>query len=335
MRRREFLGLLCSAAPGGNASAQLSRHAPRIAIVHLSGTNEVVSEVGTSSWRAFFAELRQRGYIEGSTVIIDRYAAETGFWRHVPQGLIDFLARAPDVIVTESSAIARNINAMRPGIPIVALIPDPIGQDVATTLTKPGRNITGITTDTGPALLGKQLELLLEVMPSCRHVACLGSSWPNTAMRTLWRDASTRGVTVQEFLVHAQFREGNAEAHYVAAFPAMLRDQADGILVLADAEHFFHAPTIARLALDYRLALISPFRHLTEFGGLLSYGPDWGDLERRRAEYVARILDGARAEDLPLQQPTKFELVLNLKTAKVLAVSIPSSVLVRADEVLE
>ena len=135
MRRREFLGLLCSVVPGGNASAQLRRHAPRIAIVHLSGTSEVVSEVGTSSWRAFFAELRQRGYIEGSTVVIDRYAAETGFWRHVPHGLIDFLARAPDVIVTESSAIARNINAMRPGIPIV---PDPIGQDVATTLTSQG-----------------------------------------------------------------------------------------------------------------------------------------------------------------------------------------------------
>ena len=95
MRRREFLGLLCSVVPGGNASAQLRRHAPRrIAIVHLSGTSEVVSEVGTSSWRAFFAELRQRGYIEGSTVVIDRYAAETGFWRHVPHGLIDFLARA-------------------------------------------------------------------------------------------------------------------------------------------------------------------------------------------------------------------------------------------------
>ena len=144
-----------------------------------------------------------------------------------------------------------------------------------------------------------------------------------------------QGVSVQEYLVHAQFRHGDARTHYVNAFPVMLREGADAALLFADPEHFLQADLIASLSLEHRLPVISPFRKLTETGGLASYGPNWTDLEQRRAEYVARILNGAKAADLPLQQPTKFEFLINLKTANALGLTIPSTLLARADEVIE
>jgi len=333
MRRRQFLVFAGAAALASPAGAQSSGHTRRIAIFHLSGRNDVVSESGSASWRAFFAELRKWGFVEGRNLVIDRYAAESG--HHIPKGLSDLLAGEPEAIVAESSTWVRGINAIRPDIPLVALVADPLGEDVASSLAKPGRNITGVATDTGASLLGKQLELLLELAPGRRRVACIGSTWPHTAMRTLWRDAQTRGVSVQEYLVHSQFRHGDARAHYVNAFPAMLRDGVDAGLVLADPEHLLHADAIAALSLKHRLPVISPFRSLTEAGGLASYGANRTDLEHRRAEYVARILNGAKAEHLPLQQPTKFEFLINLKTANALGLTIPPALLIRADEVIE
>jgi putative ABC transport system substrate-binding protein len=307
----------------------------RIAIFHLSGTNEGVSEAGSPSWRAFFAELRKRGFVEGGNLVVDRYAAESAIWQSIPPGLADLLARAPEVIVAESSTWVRGINAMRPDIPMVALVADPLGEGVVSSLARPGRNITGVASDTGASLLGKQLELLLELAPDRRHVACIGSSYANAAMRTLWRDAQMRGVSVQEYLVHTQFRQGDAKSHYANAFPFMVMEGADAALVFADPEHFLQADAIAGLSLEHRLPLISPFRNLTEAGGLASYGANRTDFEHRRAEYVARILNGAKTEHLPLQQPTNFEFAINLKTAKALGLTIPPTLLARADEVIE
>ena len=337
MRRRAFLGALLGAAAGPplTASAQPTEKGARrrIAIAHLGGTEATVSDGGAPRWRAFFAELRQRGYAVDKNLVVERVAIERAIW----QSIIDLVSRA-EVAVVDSSEWAGRINnvtsRIRP-IPIVALVTNPLGEGLTSSLATPGDNITGIVTDTGPALLGKQLEFLLEAVPRVRHLACLGAGWPNAAIRTLLTDAQRRGVTVQEFVVHAQFHHVSRESNYDDAFSALLRDGAEAVLVLDDPEHLSHAATIAELSLRHRLPVVSPFRTLAEAGGLMSYGPDWDELERRRAVYVARILDGARPQELPFEQPSRLQFVLNLKTAQALGLTIPPTLLARADEVIE
>jgi putative ABC transport system substrate-binding protein len=192
-----------------------------------------------------------------------------------------------------------------------------------------------VTTDAGPTALSKQLELLLEAAPDCTHVACLGATYTNPGMRLLWQDAQSRSVSVQEFLVYRLFRAGSAPERYANAFSALLRDGAKAVLVLDNVEHLSEASTIAELALKHHLPLVSPYRPLTEVGGLMSYGPNWETLERRRAAYVARILDGARPEELPFEQPTEFEFVVNLASARKLDRNLPAALLAFADELVQ
>jgi putative ABC transport system substrate-binding protein len=316
-------------------SAQSGRRERRIAIVHLSKTDAAASETGSPTWRAFFAELRQRGYAEGENLLVDRQAVEDTQSDSMPSNLVEVVARQPELIVVTSGLWTRRVRLLTTTIPVITLTSNPIDEGLTSNLARPSGNISGLATDAGPALLGKRLDLLLEAVPDCSHVACLGASATYRGMRDLWRDAKSRGVTVQEFLVHWQFASGPQEARYPAAFNAILRDGANAVLVFGDAEHLFHASTIAELALRHRLPLISPFRQLTEAGGLMSYGADWKDLEQRRAAYVARILDGARIEDLPFEQPTQFEFLVNLRTAEALGRSLPTSLLARADEVIQ
>ena len=332
-RRREFLGLSIAAAIISRASAQTRSRVRRIAIVHFSA-KDLVAATGAKPWQAFFAELRRVGYVEGDNLHIDRFAAEP-LPHGAPRGIADLLARKPEVIVAESATWVRSINAMSPAIPLVAMVADPLGEHVSAGLRQPSRNITGVSTDSGAELLGKQLDILLEAVPRCRHVACLGSETPKAAMRTLWIDAQRRGVSVQEILVHSQFLALRPGARYAHAFASAIRDGADGVLVFADPEHTAYAEAISKLSLERMLPLISPFRLFTEAGGLVSYGPDLRELERQRASYVARILDGAHPGALPFQQPTRFELVVNLKTAEALSITISPLLLARADEVIE
>src|SRR5829696_1754469 len=325
MRRRQFLGVSMAAALIGRASAQTRSRVRRIAIVHFSA-NDSVAVTGAKRWQAFFAELRRGGYIESDNLHIERFAAEP-LSHGSSRGVADLLARNPEVIVAESATWVRAISAMSPAIPLVAMVADPIGEDVSAGLRQPSRNITGVSTDSGAELLGKQLEILLEAAPRCRHVACLGSEAPKGAMRTLWIDAQRRGVWVQEILVHSQFPAMRPGARYAHALASALRDGADGLLVFADPEHTAYAEAISKLSLDRMLPLVGPFRPFTEAGGLVSYGPDLRELERQRASYVARILDGAHPGALPFQQPTRFELVVNLKTAKALSLAMPPTLL--------
>jgi ABC-type uncharacterized transport system substrate-binding protein len=333
MRRREFLLIVGGAVwPSGAGAQPAIKGTRRIAIVSVRGPVGTISEESSSTWRAFFTELRRRGYAEGNNLVVDRAAIDTGY-KNVPSPINELIQRAPEVIVVDASHWARGINAVKGTIPIVALVSNPLGEDLSSSLAAPGSSITGIATDTGPALLGKQFDLLLEAAPHSRHVACFGAIWPSAGMRRLWSDARQRGVSVQEFVVHAQFRQSSRA--YADAFSALLRDGADAVLVLNDPEHLSDPDAIAELGLRHRVPLISPFRTLTEAGGLMSYGPNWDELERRRAVYVARILDGATPQELPFEQPSRFEFVVNLKTARALGIEIPPTLLARADEVIE
>src|SRR3954447_26963778 len=185
MRRRSFLGVLGGAAFAPRAFPQ-PRTTRRIAITHFGDTDEVVREHGSPAWNPFFSELRKRGFVEGENLIVDRLAVESGFWRGVPQQLMKLLERAPEVIVAESSVWVRSLSAIQPNTPIVAIVADPLGEDISATLARPARNVTGVATDTGAALLGKHVELLLDAAPNTRNITCLGASWPNGGMRLLW-----------------------------------------------------------------------------------------------------------------------------------------------------
>jgi putative ABC transport system substrate-binding protein len=332
MRRRDFL-------LGGSALIPFAKHARgqqraqtrRIAVVHLSRT-ETVAASGSPSWRTFFAELGEQGYVEGRNLAVTRHQVEpSGFGTNVAAAIV---GTAPELIVAPSGGWARLIRIVTTTIPIVVLTSDPVGDELVPSLAHPSGNITGVATDAGPAVLSKQLELLHEAAPDCTHVGCLGATYTNAGMRSLWRDAQSRGVSVQEFLVHRQFRAGSTRERYADAFSAMLRDGAKAVLVLDNVEHLAEAATIAELALNHRLPLVSPYRPLTEVGGLMSYGPNWDTLERRRAAYVARILDGARPEQLPFEQSTAFEFVVNLTSARTLERSLPAALLAFADQLV-
>jgi putative tryptophan/tyrosine transport system substrate-binding protein len=222
MRRREFLFGLAGLAPfpvRGQQSAQLRR----IAIAHLSRT-DAVSATGSPSWRTFFAELGERGYVEGRNLLISRHRVEPSYFLDPGADVgAEIVAGAPEVIVAPSGGLARRIRIATATIPIVVLTSDPVGDDLVTSLAQPGGNITGVATDAGPGVLSKQLELLVDAAPDCTHVACLGATYTNAGMRSLWRDAQARGVSVQEVLVHRQFRAGGARERY-ANEPLPLRN---------------------------------------------------------------------------------------------------------------
>ena len=210
-------------------------------------------------------------------------------------------------------------------IPIVVSSLSPIEQEVIASLRSSG-NITGIAIDFGPDFYSKQLDLLLEAAPKVSHVAFLGAERAYFGMRQLWRDAQQRGVSIQEFLyLH----------NYEALFSSMVREGATAVLILADAKQVPHADRIARLARQYRLPLISPFRRLTEAGALMSYGIDWSGVDRGLAVYSARVLGGTKPSELPFEQPSRYELVLNLQTADDLGLTFPGSIMAFVDDMLE
>ena len=189
---------------------------------------------------------------------------------------------------------------------IVVSALSPIEQGVISSLARGSGNITGIAIDFGPDFYSKQLDLLLEAAPKVSHVAFLSAERIYYGMRQLWREANQRGVSIQEFLY---------SHNYEALFGSMVREGATAVLVLADANHVPHADRIARLARQYRLPLTSPFRRVTEAGALMSYGIDWSGVDRGLAVYTARVLGGTKPSELPFEQPSRYELVLNLQTA--------------------
>ena len=214
---------------------------------------------------------------------------------------------SPDVIVTSSHGWARALSAVISTTPIVVSALSPVEQGVTSSLARPSGNVTGITVDLGPDFYSKQLDLLLEAAPNISHVAFLSAERVYRGMRQLWREANQRGVSIQEFL---------CTEDYEAVFKSMVLNGAKAVLILADANHARRIDLIARLAKTHRLPIMSPFRRLTEAGGLLSYGIDWTEIDRRLAAYTARVLGGTKPSELPFEQPSRLELVLNLQTGR-------------------
>jgi putative ABC transport system substrate-binding protein len=236
-----------------------------------------------------------------------------------------------DVIVAGSAPAPEAAQRATSTIPIVmAIHVDPVGSGLVASLAKPGKNVTGVST-LGPELVGKRLQLLKEAVPGISRVAVL-SNPTDTTQALLLRDAR---VAARSLKVHLQVLEARAPSDLAGAFSAMTKERAGGVIIITSSMFYDQRTRIAELAARSRLPAIYSVKDYAEAGGLMAYGVNLGESFRRAATYVDKILKGARPADLPVEQPTKFDLVINLKTAKALGLTIPLSLLLRADQVIE
>ncbi|MEK7362971.1 MAG: ABC transporter substrate-binding protein [candidate division NC10 bacterium] len=279
---------------------------------------------------AFRKGLRELGWVEGQNIVIDYRFAE-GRSDRLPDLAAELVRLKVDIIValaTPAAAAAKNATQTIPIVMIGAY--DPVGIGLVAGLARPGGNVTGLSFGVGMEIVGKGLELLKETVPKVRRVAIL-SNPANPAQSLAMREVN---VAARSLGVQLQLLEARGPNEFDGAFAAMAKERVGALLVVADGLFILHRARLADLAARSRLPAIYGYREHVEARGLMSYGSSLRDLWRRAATYVDKILKGAKPADLPVEQPTKFELVVNLKTAKALGLTIPQSVLVRADEVI-
>ena len=326
MDRRRFLaGAAAFFAAPLVARAQQAGKVPRIGFLSTGSANTLRLVEG------FRQGLLELGWVEGQNVGIDYRFAEGRFDR-LPDLAAELLRLKADVIVAGATPAAVAAKKATGTIPIVMVgVGDPIGLGLIASLARPGGNVTGTSFSIGSLASGKGLELFKETAPNVRRVAVLsnpGNPSHALAIREV-RDAA-RAMGVQ-----LQFLEARAPNQFDGAFVAMAKGRAEALLVAPDSMFALHGARLADLAAKKRLPSIYGFREPVEAGGLMSYGPSVVAVWRRAAFFVDKILKGAKPGDLPVEEPTSFELVINLKTAKALGVTIPPSLLQRADQVIE
>jgi putative ABC transport system substrate-binding protein len=334
MRRREFITLVGGAAAAAwprATSAQQGAKSPRIGIV-VPG-HSVGPDASRDTLDALMTGLRDLGYTEGQNITIERGFAESNADR-LREIAIELVQRQVDVIVALSTTAARPVKQATGVIPIVAFgMADPVEDELVASLGRPGGNVTG-TTFLGPELVAKRLQLLSEVVPQHSRVAVLwhprayGERTMDGMLKEAERAARTLGMQLQ-------FVPAANPDDVVSAFSVITRDRTDALSVFPSPILFALYGRIAGMAADRKLPAIYAAREGAEVGGLMSYGANLPDLARQTAVYVDKILKGAKPADLPVQQPTKFELVINLKAAKALGLTVGRDFLMIADEVIE
>jgi putative ABC transport system substrate-binding protein len=327
MDRRAFIAMM----GGGVLCSPLAVEAQPADKVYRMGY--LYSGSATSSPRApeaFLEGLRELGWVQGQNIVIDYRFAEGRFDR-LPDLAAELVRRKVDVFVawpTPPAIAAKNATAT---IPIVMIgVGYPVELGLVTSLARPGANVTGLSFNAGEEI-GKGLELLQETLPKVRRVAILlnpGNPGHAHAVRIV--KASARALGLQ-----FQLLEAREPDQVEGAFAAMAKDRVEALLVVTDSMLISQRARLADLAAKNRLPATFGVREFVDAGGLVSYGVSVPDLMRRAAVYVDKILKGAKPADLPVEQPTKFELVLNLKTAKALGITIPQTILLRADEIIQ
>ena len=333
MKRREFITLLGGAAVAHPrpARAQPPATQRRIAIFHPAIPTTLLTETGGgSAWRAFFSELRRLGYLEGQNLTIERYSAE-GHHERYADLVREIVSRKPDVIVTGTNPVVLAFKAATRTIPIVAFMLDPLQAGLVTSLARPGGNLTGITLDAGIEIWGKRLQMLKEAVPSTARVAFLGmrEGWEGASGKIL-RDAGGRLGVSLVFMLPQKGTPSEIER----VFAAMGQQRPDALLVSGEGDLYAHRKLIVELAAKNRLPAMCPYRDYVEAGGLIAYAVDLAELLRHMAGEVHQILKEAKPGDIPIYQPTKFELLINLKTAKALDLTLPSALLTGAAEII-
>jgi putative ABC transport system substrate-binding protein len=282
-------------------------------------------------WEAFAEGMRERGYIEGQNFVFERRSTEGRLERSASLAA-ELVGLKVDLILAAGTAGVRAAQQATSAIPIVMVYAlDPVEGGLVSSLARPGGNVTGVAFGAGLEIVGKHLELLKEAIPKLSRVAVLSD--PAHPLDAGFRREAQAAARVLGVTVH--FYEVRDPNELESAFTAMTRSRADALLMLSEPFAFVHARRIADLAAKSRLPAVSAFRESVEAGGLMAYATSAPDMFRHAATYVDKILKGARPGDLPIEQPTKFELVINLKTAKALGLKIPQSLLNRADDVIQ
>jgi putative ABC transport system substrate-binding protein len=325
-RRKLIIALLASSLGVPLASfGQQAAKVTRIGFLEASSPSAIAARI-----EAFRQGLRELGYVEGKNVVIEYRYAEGNFDR-LPALAAELVRLNVNVIVTGGPTAIPAAKAATTAIPIVmAFDTDPVGSGFATSLAKPGGNITGLST-LAPELSAKQIELLKEIVPKLARVAVLGTASRPGSAHAL-REVEN---AAKAFKVQIQFQDVVDLKGIDAAFLAAKKGGADAVLVLGSPLFNANRTELTELATKSRYPVIYDRAEFVEAGGLMTYSVSLADLARRAATYVDKILKGAKPGDLPIEQPTKFELVVNMKTAKALGIKIPNSVLAQATKVIE
>src|SRR5215510_14389772 len=333
MRRRDFIKVVsgCAVALPLATHAQQTSKVPRIGVLAPGRADN--SDPGLRTLNAFIPALRELGYTEGQNIALERKFAD-GDVDQLRALAAELVEHRVDVIVANSTPAARAARHATTTIPIVAVaMADPVEDELVASLARPGGNVTG-TTFLGPELVAKRLQLLSEVVPQHSRVAVLwhprayGERTMDGMLKEAERAARTLGMQLQ-------FVPATNPDDVVSAFSVITRDRADALSVFPSPILFGLYGRIAATAAERKLPAIYAAREGAEVGGLMSYGANLPDLARQTAVYVDKILKGAKPADLPVQQPTKFELVINLKAAKALGLTVNRDFLMIADEVIE
>jgi len=281
--------------------------------------------------KAFRARLRDLGYVEGQDLVLEfRYA--DGKFERLPQLAVELVKLRPDVVVAVAGREIEAVQRATTTIPIVMILtPDPVASGLVKSLARPGGNVTGLTLTAGPEIYGKRLELLRELVPGATRIGLLvNPGSPLTRLLVPITEAAARTLGVQVRVVEARTQD---ELH--GAFSMMKQHRIQAARVPSDALFNGVRLRLVELAAQARVPVLYDLRDFVDAGGLAAYGPSYADLFSRAAEYVDKVLKGQKPADLPIEQPTRFELVLNRKAATALGLTIPPSLLVRADQIIE
>ncbi len=307
------------------AAAQQSGKIPRIGFLGVASLSATSARI-----EAFRHGLRELGYVEGKNIVIEYRWAE-GKIERLPDLAAELVRLKVDVIVTSSAAPTRAAKEATTTIPIVmANDNDPVGSGHVASLARPGGNITGVST-LAPGISGKQLGLLKEIVPKLSRVAVLGTS-TNSGYAQVLREVE---LAAGAFGVKVQYLDVLDPKDIETAFRAASKERAGAVLLVASPVFLPQRTQIAELAVKNQLPAIFPQSEFVEAGGLMYYGANTANLFRSAATYVDKILKGAKPADLPVEQPVKFEFIINLKAAKQIGLTIPPNVLARADKVIK
>jgi ABC-type uncharacterized transport system substrate-binding protein len=333
MDRRQFISVLTlSFAVPLVGEAQQTGKVYRVAVLYwvtFPGLSQLLPTAPQARRGPFLDAMRDLGYVEGRNLIVELLSFD-GKPERAPDIMTELIRRGVDVIVSTANATTRAAKKATNSIPIVMVgNGEPVESGLVASLARPGGNVTGLADDTGPEVHGKRLALLKEIAPHISRVAFIGGPGFWELAGAKYVEAAAQSIGLRLFRAESGFDD------LTPAFAVVTKQRADAIFAAWSPAIFAHRREIIEFAAKNHLPASYAFRQTVEDGGLMSYGVDRADLNRRAASYVDKILRGAKPADLPVEQPIKFELVINLKTAKALGLTIPPSLLARADQIIE
>jgi putative tryptophan/tyrosine transport system substrate-binding protein len=338
MRRRHFITFLAGAAVAWSRDGQ-AQSATKIARVGFLSPGSEQSHARDPRAQAFYRAMRELGWVEGTTITYERRFAE-GLFDRLPELARELAQSDVAAIATASTAPALAAKAATSTIPIVIMDPgDPVAAGLVRSLSRPGGNVTGISS-ISPELAAKRLEILKDIAPAVSRVGMLyNAAVPpaEVALKEMREASALLGVVLSPVPIHATgMPAGAASARgFDEALQSVIAERIDGLVVFADPLTHLHVAIIVGFMTEHRLPALYAGREFVDAGGLISYGPNYPGMFRRGAYFVDRILRGSQPADLPVELPTKLELVINLKAAKTLGLGVPPGLLTSADEVIE